>query len=96
LNEIGLIKTDSENLPIDYCILPFGADEYDFALKVAKELQKEGNVVDIDYNETKLGKRLDRASKIAKFAIVIGDSEASSREVEIKNLETGEKTKRQF
>lgn len=96
LNEIDLIKTDSKNLPIDYCILPFGEDEYDFALKVAKELQKEGNIIDIDYNTTKLGKRLDRASKIARFAIVIGDSEASSREVEIKNLETGEKTKRQF
>ena len=96
LKECGLIKTESDTLPIDYCILPFGENEYDFALEVAKTLQNEGKIVDIDYNTAKLGNRLNRAAKIASNAIIIGDSETASREVEIKNLTTGEKTKRQF
>lgn len=96
LKECGLINTESDTLPIDYCILPFGENEYDFALEVAKTLQNEGKIVDIDYNNAKLGNRLNRAAKIASNAIIIGDSETASREVEIKNLTTGEKTKRQF
>ena len=96
LKECGLIKTESDTLPIDYCILPFGENEYDFALEVAKTLQNEGKIVDIDYNTAKLGNRLNRAAKIASNAIIIGDSETAIREVEIKNLTTGEKTKRQF
>ena len=96
LKECGLIKTESDTLPIDYCILPFSENEYDFALEIAKTLQDEGKIVDIDYNTAKLGNRLNRAAKIASNAIIIGDSETASREVEIKNLTTGEKTKRQF
>ena len=96
LKECGLIKTDSDSMPVDYCILPFGENEYEFALEVAKQLQSEGQIVDIDYNDAKLGNRLNRAAKIAKNAIIVGDSETASREVEIKNLATGEKTKRQF
>ena len=96
LKECGLIKTDSDTLPVDYCILPFSENEYDFALEVAKTLQNEGKIVDIDYNTAKLGNRLNRAAKIASNAIIIGDSETANREVEIKNLTTGEKTKRQF
>ena len=95
LKECGLIKTENDTLPIDYCVLPFGENEYDFTLEVAKTLQNEGKIVDIDYNTAKLGNRLNRAAKIASNAIIIGDSETASREVEIKNLTTGEKTKRQ-
>ena len=96
LKDRGLIKTDSENMPIDYCILPFGENEYDFALEVAEKFQSEGKIVDIDYNDSKLGSRLNRAAKIAKNAIIIGDSEVVSREIEIKNLASGEKTKVQL
>ena len=96
LKECGLIKTESNTMPVDYCILPFSENEYDFALEVAKTLQNEGKIVDIDYNTVKLGNRLNRAAKIAKNAIIIGDSETASREVEIKDLTSGEKTKRQF
>ncbi len=96
LKECGLLKTESDTMPIDYCILPFSENEYDFALEVAKTLQNEGQIVDIDYNTSKLGTRLNRAGKIATNAIIIGDSETASREVEIKNLATGEKIKRQF
>ena len=96
LKELGLIKTDAESMPVDYCVLPFGENEYEFALEVTKKLQDEGQIVDIDYSESKLGNRLNRAAKIAKNAIIIGDSEVASREVEIKNLASGEKAKRQF
>jgi len=96
LKECGLLKTESDTMPVDYCILPFSENEYDLALEVAKTLQNEGQIVDIDYNTSKLGTRLNRAGKIATNAIIIGDSETASREVEIKNLATGEKIKRQF
>ena len=97
LNEYNLLpKTQADAKPLDYCVLPMSENEITFAMKVASTLRAEGKTVDIDFDMRKLGSRLNRAAKLADYAIVIGDQEVLSREVEIKDLTTGEKTKRQF
>ncbi len=97
LNEYKLLaKEQAESVPLDYCILPMSENEIPFAMTVAATLRAENFKVDIDFDTRKLGARLNRAAKLARFAIVIGDQESASREVEIKNLTTGEKSKRQF
>ena len=96
LNEHNLLPKEQQEPPIDAVIMPMSKEEYPFALFVAAQFRKEGYKVDIDFDTRKIGSRIARAGKIAKNAIVIGDREASSRQVEIKNLATGERAVRQF
>jgi histidyl-tRNA synthetase len=60
------------------------------ALEVAKELRNAGIRTEMDLMERGLGAQLAHASKTANFAIVIGQREAESGQVTIKNLLTAE------
>lgn len=92
LKECGLLNFDEEKKPVDICLLPLSENEFEFTLQVAAKLREQGKTTDIDFETRKLGARMNRAAKIAEAAIVIGDSEAASGELELKNLKTGEKT----
>ena len=63
--------------------------ELSFSHAIAKKLRADGKTVDLDLSEKRLGDRLNRAGKIAHFAIVIGSKEAESKTYKIRNLETG-------
>jgi histidyl-tRNA synthetase len=60
------------------------------ALEVAKELRNAGIRTEMDLLERGLGAQLAHAAKTANFAIVIGQREAESGQVTIKNLLTAE------
>ena len=89
LNDTKLLNT-AVNKPVDYVILPLSKNEYAYSIKVANQLRKNGHNVDIDFDERKLGNKFNRAAKIAKYAIVIGEDEAKTGALKRKNLETGE------
>ena len=91
LNEQKLLNTET-TAPVDYVILPLSAAEYTSAIKLANQLRKQGNAVDIDFDERKLGSKFNRAAKIAKYAIVVGSDEAASGNYQAKDLSTGETT----
>lgn len=89
LNDTKLLNT-AVNKPVDYVILPLSKNEYAYSIKVANQLRKNGHNVDIDFDERKLGNKFNRAAKIAKYAVVIGEDEAKTGALKRKNLETGE------
>ena len=89
LNEQKLLHIET-SAPIDYVILPLSANEYGNAIKLANQLRIEGNNVDIDFDDRKLGNKFNRAAKIAKYAIVVGSDEAASGNYQVKDLATGE------
>ncbi|MEI7856137.1 MAG: histidine--tRNA ligase [Methanomicrobiales archaeon] len=60
------------------------------ALEVAKALRNAGIRTEMDLMERGLGAQLAHASKTANFAIVIGQREAESGQVTLKNLTTAE------
>ncbi|MFA4823680.1 MAG: histidine--tRNA ligase [Methanoregula sp.] len=60
------------------------------ALEVARALRNAGIRTEIDLMERGLGAQLAHASKTANFAIVIGQREAESGQVTLKNLTTAE------
>ena len=60
------------------------------ALKLAQELRLQGFNIEIDLTNKKFTKQLEKASKIAKFAIILGEDEIAQNKISIKNLETGE------
>lgn len=78
--------------PIDYCLLPMSEAEYPTAFSLAEKLRNRKYSVDIIFSGKRLGDKFSHAGKIGKNAIVIGETESTSGNFEVKNLLTGEKS----
>lgn len=91
LNEYGAVQAENI-LPIDYCLIPMNLDTevISFTNRLAETWRNADKLVDIVLSDKKLGDKMKYASKIAKFAVVIGENEVNSGEVQVKNLTTGE------
>ena len=63
------------------------------SLKLVKLLRDANISVDFDFNAKKFTKQMEKASKVAKFAIILGEDEINSSMVSNKNLFTSEQTK---
>ncbi len=60
------------------------------AFALAEELRAEGKKVEFDLANKKFTKQLEKASKVARFALILGEDEIKANEVSVKNLETSE------
>ena len=60
------------------------------AVKLTEEMREQGISCEFDLTNKKFVKQLEKASKTAKFALILGEDEISSNQVTIKNLETAE------
>jgi len=58
-----------------------------------KPLRKDGLNVEFDLSNKKFTKQLEKASKVAKYAFILGEEEILKHQVSIKNLETGQQIK---
>ena len=92
LNENNLLENSNEK-PVDLVLIPFSESEYEFTLNLAEKLRGCNKKIDINFTDRKIGDKFTYAAKIAKFASVIGENEVKTGNIEIKNLETGEKLK---
>ncbi len=88
LREYNLINIETKQ-PVDYVILPISENEYEASFELADKLREQGKTVDVDLSDRKLGDKFNRASKIAKYAAVIGNDEVLSQKFTAKNLQTG-------
>ncbi|MDO4753263.1 MAG: histidine--tRNA ligase [Candidatus Saccharibacteria bacterium] len=84
LIEKNLISTTTSS--VDYAIIPLSDNELTFSMQVAKDLRSQGNSVTIILENKKFGDKMKYASKIAKNAIVIGESEVASGTYEVKQF----------
>lgn len=60
------------------------------AIKLTEEIRSKGINCEFDLTNKKFVKQLEKASKVAKYALILGEDEISSNQVTVKNLETGE------
>jgi histidyl-tRNA synthetase len=60
------------------------------AIKLVEELRAQNISTDFDYTNKKFGKQLEKASKVADFALILGEDELKSNSVSVKNLATSE------
>ena len=60
------------------------------AIKLTEELRSEGISCEFDLTNKKFVKQLEKAAKIANYALILGDDEIAANQVSIKNLQTGE------
>ena len=75
---------------IDYFVVSSNTLE---AIKLAQKLREKDKVVDFDMQGRKFAKQLEKASKVAKKAIILGDDEIQQGFYSVKNLESGEQVK---
>lgn len=80
----------SEVKPVDICLIPITSNEYAAGARFAEDLRNKGKTVDLVLTEKKLSDKLKYAGRVAKFAAVIGETEAESGHYKLRNLETGE------
>lgn len=62
------------------------------AVKLAEELRSKGISCEFDLTNKKFVKQLEKASKVAKYALILGEEEIASNQVTVKNLDTSEQT----
>ena len=60
------------------------------AIKLTEELRAKNIACEFDLTNKKFVKQLEKASKVAKFAVIIGEDELAKGEVTVKNLDSGE------
>jgi len=89
---LALSKTAEEfSAPPDAYLAPLGAGMDREAAQLARELRKQGIVVELGDESFRLKKSLETASKIgARHAVIIGENEVKADAFAVKNLATGE------
>jgi len=60
------------------------------ALKLVEDLRNQGVSCDFDMTNKKFGKQLEKAAKVADYAIILGEDEIKNNNVSVKNLATSE------
>ncbi len=60
------------------------------ALKLTEELRNNGISAEFDLTNKKFVKQLEKASKVAKYALILGEDEIAKNEITVKNLDTSE------
>ena len=58
------------------------------AMQLAEELRTQGFDVEFDLRNKKFTKQLEKASKVAKYAVILGEDEIEKGQVSVKNLDT--------
>jgi len=71
----------------DYFVI---SDDISVALKYADKIRSCGKSAELDYSSRKFSKQIEKASKIALNAVILGENEISSDKITVKNLETFE------
>ena len=59
------------------------------ALKLCKDLREKGKTCDFDMQNRKFAKQLEKAAKVANFAVILGEEEIEKGFYTVKNLSTG-------
>jgi histidyl-tRNA synthetase len=92
LERIVLLMQDREinqQIP-DIYLISKGEIAEKFAQIIARKLRAAGLIVDLDLSQAAFSKQLKRASKsYANWAVMIGEEEAKSQNIRLKNLSNG-------
>lgn len=76
-----------ETKKIDYFVV---SDNQIEAVKLVSLLRTKGFCAEFDYTSRKFTKQLEKASKIANYAIILGEDEINNNYLTVKNLNTSE------
>jgi len=78
---------------LDAYIAPLGVAQNAAALKLARELRREGLSVEVGDGSFKIGKSFGFADRLATRVVLLGENEIASDEFTVKTFATGEQVK---
>ena len=81
-----LVEKVEEN-KLDYFVVSKYPKE---AIKLCQKLRQKGFSCDFDMQNRKFAKQLEKAAKVANYAIILGEEEIEKGFYTVKNLLTGE------
>ena len=87
MERLYALTEKDEPQKVDYFVI---SDNISQALKLANEIRKTGKSAELDYSKRKFAKQIEKAGKIANYAIIIGENELQSNTITVKNLSTFE------
>lgn len=76
-----------EEQKLDYFVV---SDNIKEALKLANELRSKDKTTELDYSSRKFSKQIEKAGKLANFAVIVGENELEQGTLTVKNLNTFE------
>ncbi len=76
-----------EEQKLDYFVV---SDNIKEALKLANELRSKDKTAELDYSSRKFAKQIEKAGKLANFAVIVGENELEQGTFTVKNLNTFE------
>lgn len=76
-----------EEQKLDYFVV---SDNIKEALKLANELRSKDKTAELDYSSRKFSKQIEKAGKLANFAVIVGENELEQGTLTVKNLNTFE------
>ena len=82
----SLISADSAEMLDAYVV----SNDKVEALKIVQYLREKNIKVDFDFAGKKFTKQMEKASKVAKYAVILGEDEIQNGKVSVKNLSTSE------
>ena len=89
LSEIGFVENYKACKYPEYLVIPIG-DTFEYSAKVCSILQDKGRSAEVYLEDDKFKKKMNYANKLnIKNVILIGDEEAETEEVTIKDMESG-------
>jgi histidyl-tRNA synthetase len=86
----GIAPTEPK---LDVYIAPLGIAQNPAALKLARELRREGLSVEVGDGSFKIGKSFGFADKLARHIILLGEDEVATNVMTVKTFITGEQVK---
>ncbi len=63
------------------------------AIKLVSLIRSQGFSADFDYNNRKFAKQIEKAARMAKYAVILGGYEIENKYLTLKDLKTGEQKK---
>jgi len=85
----SLLAPKTEEL-LDYFVVSTDSKE---AIKLVNNLRNKGKSAEFDFSGRKFTKQLEKASKVAKKAIILGEDEINNGYLTVKDLSTSEQIK---
>ena len=86
VERINALIAQAQTSKIDYFVV---SDNQIEAVKLTALLRKNGFSAEFDYNTRKFAKQLEKAAKVAHFAIILGEDEIENNYLTVKNLAEG-------
>ena len=87
MERLATLMNEPANNLLDAFVVSSNSTE---ALKFVKYLRNNNIRVDFDFSNKKFSKQIEKASKVAKYALILGEDEINNNTVSIKNLSTSE------